>query len=195
MVESLGESLGGVSGSWPVLLPELRNRLKLRREQLVERLTEALGVAGREEKVAYYYNQMEHGRLEPSGVSDRVLESLAAIVETTRDTLRRAGERVQPPAAGEEAVFARTAHADADYAAECAPASPAAEPSERSGRPRRGRPALPRRLSRRQRLPTAADSSPMRRRQRNDMTKVFGFAIRERDWPLAGLLASTAGAG
>ena len=29
----------------------------------------------------------------------------------------------------------------------------------------------------------------MRAGRRNDVTRVFGFAIRERDWPLAGLLA------
>ena len=63
LVESLHESLAGASGSWPVLLPELRNRARIKREELVERLAAALGVAGREEKVAYYYNQMEHGRL------------------------------------------------------------------------------------------------------------------------------------
>jgi hypothetical protein len=128
VVAALTESLGGVSGSWPVLLPELRNRARIRRDELVGRLADALGVGGREEKVAYYYNQMEHGLLEPAGVSDRVLDALAAIVDTTRDALRRAGQRVAPPAAAEGAVFARTAHPDADHLAAYAPrgqASPA----------------------------------------------------------------------
>src|SRR3954452_8472615 len=52
LVNSLSESLEGVSGAWPVLLPELRNRMKLARDALVERLAEALGVGGREQKVA-----------------------------------------------------------------------------------------------------------------------------------------------
>ena len=60
---------------------------------------------------------MEHGLLEPAGVSDRVLDALAGIVDTTREALRRAGERVAPPDAGEGAVFARKAYADARYAA------------------------------------------------------------------------------
>src|SRR4051812_31720137 len=82
VVAALTESLGGVSGSWPVLLPELRNKARIRRDELVGRLADALGVGGREEKVAYYYNQMEHGLLQPAGVSDRVLDALAAIVDT-----------------------------------------------------------------------------------------------------------------
>ncbi len=110
LVESLHESLAGESGSWPTLLPELRNRARIRRETLVERLAAALGVAGREEKVADYYNRMEHGRLDPAGVSDRVLEALAAIVDTTVEALRRAGQTVtaatEPDA---DAVFARKA--------------------------------------------------------------------------------------
>ncbi len=124
VVTALTESLAGVSGSWPMLLPELRNRARIRRDELVAGLAEKLGVGGREEKVAYYYNKMEHGLLEPSGVSDRVLDALAGIVDTTRDALRRAGERVAPPSAGEGAVFARKAYADADHGGE-APAAPA----------------------------------------------------------------------
>jgi hypothetical protein len=110
LVESLHETLAGRSGSWPVLLPQLRHRAQIKRDALVERLAAALGVAGREEKVAYYYNQMEHGRLAPAGVSDRVLEALAAIVDTTTDALRQAGQAAI--VADEDrgpGVFARTA--------------------------------------------------------------------------------------
>jgi hypothetical protein len=107
LVESVYESLAGESGSWPVLLPQLRNQAKIKRAGLVERLTEALGASGQEEKVAYYYNQMEHGRLEPQRVSDRVLDALAEIVNTTRETLRRAGETVGPTST--DSVFARVA--------------------------------------------------------------------------------------
>ncbi len=69
----------------------------------------ALGVAGREEKVAYYYNQMEHGGLAPSGVSDRVLDALAGIVDTTREALRDAGRTVVASDADQAATFARLA--------------------------------------------------------------------------------------
>jgi hypothetical protein len=109
VVESLQESLAGASGSWPVLLPELRHRARIKREELVERLASALGVAGREEKVAYYYNQMEHGRLPPAGISDRVLDALAGIVGTTKAALRQAGEAVGTQDAEADAVYARVA--------------------------------------------------------------------------------------
>jgi hypothetical protein len=108
-VASLHESLAGASGSWPVVLPQLRYRARIKREQLVERLAAALGVAGREEKVAFYYNQMEHGRLAPAGISDRVLEELATIVDTTKEALRQAGQAVSASDADAGAVFARKA--------------------------------------------------------------------------------------
>jgi hypothetical protein len=114
LVESLAESIAGVSGSWPSLLPALRTKAKIHRDELVARLADALGVAGREEKVAYYYNQMEHGQIEPAGVSDRVLDALASIVDTTREALLKAGELVSPGADAE--VFARTAKSEGDHA-------------------------------------------------------------------------------
>jgi hypothetical protein len=128
LVESLKESLVGASGSWPVLLPELRHRAKIKRGQLVERLAAGLGVTGREEKVAYYYNQMEHGRLRPDGVSDRVLDALAGIVDTTRDALRKAGQ-VVAPADADDAVFARMSAPREDYAAPGGMPSPADSPA------------------------------------------------------------------
>ena len=109
LVESLHESLAGASGSWPVLLPQLRNGARIRREELVNRLAAALGVAGREEKVAYYYNQMEHGKLPPVGVSDRVLEALAGIVDTTKEALREAGRVLTVESSQANAVFTRVA--------------------------------------------------------------------------------------
>jgi hypothetical protein len=126
LVESLEESLTGASGSWPVVLPRLRHQAKIRREQLVRRLADALGVAGREEKVAYYYNQMEHGRISPQGVSDRVLDALAAIVGSTREALREAGERAVSPRAGDE-VFARMAAPPPEYEDQASP-GPARSP-------------------------------------------------------------------
>lgn len=117
LVESLHESLAGASGSWPVLLPELRHKARIKRAQLVERLAAALGVAGREEKVAYYYNQMEHGGLSPAGVSDRVLDALGGIVDTTREALREAGQTVVAQDTDQAISFARVAQpAPPEYA-------------------------------------------------------------------------------
>src|SRR4051794_37352322 len=60
-------------GLWPTLLPSLRKRARLRRDQLVAQLAEALGVSGQDRKIARYYHRMEAGTIEPSGVSVRVL--------------------------------------------------------------------------------------------------------------------------
>jgi hypothetical protein len=109
MVESLHEALAGASGSWPVLLPALRNQARIKREELVRQLADKLDVAWGEQKVAYYYNQMEHGRLSPAGVSDRVLEALAGIVDTTKEALRQAGLTVSAEDAEADALFARVA--------------------------------------------------------------------------------------
>jgi hypothetical protein len=115
-VERVWESLEGVSGSWPQLLPHLRNRAKIRRQELVERLAAALGVGDRTERVAEYYNDMEHGRLRAAGVSARVFEALAEIVGTSAETIRAAGEGVRPEAAGGP-LFARLAEVDERYLA------------------------------------------------------------------------------
>jgi len=61
-------SLAGLSGTWPALLPRLRDRARLRRAELVSRLAVELGVAGREAKVAGYYHAMEQGTLPAAGV-------------------------------------------------------------------------------------------------------------------------------
>src|SRR4051812_385401 len=72
VAEGLERSIGGAGGLWPLELPRLRERVRLRRAELVDRLAEALGVVGREKKVAGYYHEMEQGLLPARGVSDRV---------------------------------------------------------------------------------------------------------------------------
>ena len=118
-VERAYESLEAPAGTWAELLPARRHAAQLKRSELVSRLAAALGVSGREAKVADYYNQMEHGRLPASGVSQRVIAALAEIVGASAGQIRSAGERtaaridVGPPPA---AAFARVAIPDADDA-------------------------------------------------------------------------------
>lgn len=130
VADDLGEALTGVSGAWPVLLPRLRTRAKLRRGELVARLAALLGVSGSEARVGAYYHEMEHGTLDPAGVSDRVLEALASLVGTTAAQLREAARTIAPggaePAAPGPWAFARTAVPDVDLAA--AMPAPSAEP-------------------------------------------------------------------
>ncbi len=121
-VDELQRALAGQAGLWPALLPALRDRAGLRRGELVQRLSAALGVAGQSEKVAGYYHAMEQGRLEAERVSDRVLDALGQIVGESADALRSAGEAITPgpPLLDTGAAFAR--HASTE------PREPAAEP-------------------------------------------------------------------
>lgn len=108
MADRIAEDLIVPPGGWPELLPSLRLRREMKREEVETRLAEDLDASGEEqvEKVATYYHDMEHGNLEPRGVSDSVLDSLARIYSTTLKVLRRAGSAAGPPGAS-GAVFAR----------------------------------------------------------------------------------------
>jgi len=119
VMRDLAAAAGGSSGLWPALLPRLRNAARLRRQEVVERLAGDLGIQGREAKVYDYYHRMEQGRLDGAGVSDTVLEKLAAILGSSVQTLRDAGEALgdaaTPEAGSAGPLFARTAIADAAY--------------------------------------------------------------------------------
>ena len=116
-----------IAENWTTLLKSARTEAQIPRSTLVERLAQALGVAGKERKVRDYYHEMELGTLPPQGVSDRVLEALSRIVDVPVQRLRAAGERLAPPGAGAPlAVFARTAMRSMD--APAVPASPGTEP-------------------------------------------------------------------
>ena len=131
-VERVWESLEGVSGTWPELLPHLRHRARIKRNELVSRLADALGVGGREEKVAGYYNAMEHGRLPASGISERVFDALGEILGESAERIRSAGLRIPPPESSQPAAaFMRLAIDDEARAEE---AGGPAEPPGAAGR-------------------------------------------------------------
>ena len=117
LVDDLTQALEGRAGAWPVLLPRLRAGARLKRSALVAALAEALGVSGNEAKVGAYYHAMEQGTLDPRGVSDRVLEALAALTGTTAQALRDAASAIAPrgPAPSSGPAFARTAMPDAEH--------------------------------------------------------------------------------
>jgi hypothetical protein len=129
-VDELTRAVAGRSGWWPALLPRLRAAARLRRSEVVDRLACDLGATGREAKVGGYYHAMEQGTLPAAGVSDRVLESLAAIVGTTAARLRDAGRAVgrPPPEPYGGAAFARIGTPDPELLEE-ARAAPASAPS------------------------------------------------------------------
>lgn len=115
-VDRVYESIEGVSGTWPEILPRLRNQARIRRAALVERLARALGFTAEPQvaKVGDYYNRMEHGLLPATGVSARVIEALAAILGADPEQLRAAGARRGEGPDPAEAAFARTAFPNAE---------------------------------------------------------------------------------
>jgi len=119
-VDRVYESLEEVSVTWQVLLPDLRNRAQIKRQDLVERLARALGFDSGPEvaKVGDYYNRMEHGQLPASGVAAKVTDALATILDTGAGRLRAAGARTDAAPGGPQAAFARTATPDAEFAEE-----------------------------------------------------------------------------
>ncbi len=138
IADDLTEALTGASGAWPVVLPRLRTRAKLRRSELVARLAALLGVSDSEARVGEYYHEMEHGTIDPAGVSDRVLDALGSLVGATREQLRDAAHVLVPEGElagapdGPAGAFARTAEPDPAFSAPMsAPASgsPLPEPS------------------------------------------------------------------
>src|SRR3954447_14272438 len=124
-------SLAGSSGTWPALLPRLRDRARLRRAELVARLAADLDVGGREAKVASYYHAMEQGTLPSAGVSDRVLEALGRIVGESAAALRAAGSLAPPPPPAAPAAFARVASPAPGFAAAASVTAGRAEPPPR----------------------------------------------------------------
>jgi hypothetical protein len=110
LADRLARTFTGRAGLWPVLLPRLRERAQVMREEIARRLAEGLGVADKEEKVAAYHHEMEQGLLPAEGVDPKVTDRLAEILRTSGEFLRRSGESLGGGAAPGEpgAVFART---------------------------------------------------------------------------------------
>jgi len=127
-VEALSRSIGGASGLWPALLPRLRDRVGLKRRELVEQLAGMLGVSDRRAKVEFYYHEMELGALPAAGVSDRVLEAISKLLGTTAAELRDAGTALGSglAASTQAPAFTRLATVDAASA-------PPAEDTARAG--------------------------------------------------------------
>ena len=107
-VAELSALIESRAGVWPSLLPRLRRRAKLTRDQVVDALSKALGLAGSEAKVKGYYHQMETGTLDPRGVSARVLESLAGIFTVPVGELEQGGDFEVTSGLVPDAAFARS---------------------------------------------------------------------------------------
>jgi hypothetical protein len=110
----------------PPLL-ELRKSRRLKRAELVSRLTGLLGLApDREPKVARYYHELEGGLLEARGVDARVWDALRQVLGTDVRSLAR--WRPTPPP--RQAVLYRGMHAARVTAAAAPEAAAAAAEDE-----------------------------------------------------------------
>jgi hypothetical protein len=134
-VARLSESWSAASGRLPGKLVELRKQARIRRDDLTRQLADALGVADRSEKVAYYYHRLEWGLLPTGGVSAKVFDALAELLGTSAGELRREGET--PPTAeipGEPTPsYARIARPDPAYVEGLVAASPGDAREKRPG--------------------------------------------------------------
>jgi hypothetical protein len=104
------------AGLWPALLARLRRRSRMSTADVASAISEPLGIAGREEKAARYLDDMESGRLDPAGVSRRVLEVLARVLGVRDSDLAAAGDLGWSPRAGGALM-----RADPDVVAEATP--------------------------------------------------------------------------
>lgn len=107
-VAQLSSLIDSESGLWPTLLPRLRRRAELTRDQVVEQLAELLGMSGREARIKPYYHQMESGTLNPAGVSRRVLDALARIFGVEEREIEEAGDFSAIGAAVPTSAFLRS---------------------------------------------------------------------------------------
>lgn len=135
VTEAVMSQIGGASGGLSRLVRKLRENLQLKQSDVVEGLaSEFEANAEEKEKIDAYYHALEWGSLPARGLSDRLLDSLAVLLETSRDKLRQAGQALGPSQASATGpVFARMVE-DADL--EQAPdAGGMRSPGERSSDP------------------------------------------------------------
>src|SRR5437667_88545 len=93
-------------------------------DRLLREYIEEHRAGGEADPLAYVERLEGTDRAELEALIDAYLARAPA-----RDALRRAGERVAPSAAAEGAVFARTAHPDADYREKASAARGQASPA------------------------------------------------------------------
>jgi hypothetical protein len=70
-------------------LVDLRARRGLKRDDVVDSLLQTLGLApGKRPFLSNRYHELEAGLLEPRGLSERLVESLAGVLRTSEDVIR-----------------------------------------------------------------------------------------------------------
>lgn len=125
--------IGGPSGGLSSLVRKLREQLRMKSADVVGELAIALNANEAETgKIDVYYHALEWGSLPAGGLSDRLLDSLAAVLKTSGDKLREAGKALGPARASATGpIFARMVEdADLEQAPESRGMRSPAEPSD-----------------------------------------------------------------
>lgn len=138
IVAAIMPSLDGRSGGLSLLLARRRGQLGLNQADVVDSLVEDFKASPAEaEKIDAYYHDLEWGSLPAAGLTDRLLDSLAKALETTRGRLREAGRALGPGRAGSTGpVFARNAD-QVEEMASLGQASPGVAPARSASPPDR----------------------------------------------------------
>ena len=89
-LERIKRSVEGESGTWPSMLPRLREREGIGRDELARRLAHHLGATD-PEKGRRHYHRLEWGRLPGEGGSETVLEKLSELLDADVDELKDSG--------------------------------------------------------------------------------------------------------
>lgn len=111
LVAAIVPRLDSLAGGLSRLLSRRREELGLNQADVVDSLASDFNATAAEtEKIDAYYHDLEWGSLPAAGLTDRLLDSLAHTLQTTRGKLREAGRTLGPSRAGTAGpVFARNA--------------------------------------------------------------------------------------
>jgi hypothetical protein len=129
VVEHVLSAVGDDAGLWPSVLPRLRERQGLSVAQLAASLVRRFGLRSADQaRTTIYLERLEHGDLEPTRVSRRLLDALGELLGASPGTLADAGSygRGLRPAAGGGTLFRASSEAAPMVAADIAALSRAA---------------------------------------------------------------------
>lgn len=126
--------VGGAGGGLAAMVRGLRDESDLSQTEVVRQLAGSLEAdAAEAEKIDGYFHDLEWGSLPAGGISDRVLDSLAGILHTTREKLREAGQALGPSRSAAAAPFFARMADDSELGFEVSSFSVEESPGFRAG--------------------------------------------------------------
>lgn len=91
-VQTASNMASAEHGLWNTVLPRLRRRSKLSRNEIGVQLAKKLNVPEEQQKVQAYYNAMEAGSLNPQGVSHEVCVALGDLLHVNVQEIEATGD-------------------------------------------------------------------------------------------------------